>query len=128
MEFFRLAETGQAGAPNLRGGHGTEAVVPFAEIEKIARRHGEGAAAFLTAPQDYGEPAGVLVRQRTQQHRIDQAEDGRVGTDAERQHKHRHGCESRRFAQHSKAVKEVPSHAALDAGHCLRLGRLLTED
>ena len=126
VQFFRLSGTGQAGAPDFRRGHGTEAVIACAEIQIVGGRHGEGAAALFAARQDYCEFARVLVGQRAQQHRIDQAEDGRVGTDAERQHQHRREREPRRLAQHTKAVEEVPSHSGLDAGRRRRLACLFS--
>ena len=54
------------------------------------------------------ELAGILVRQRLEQQRMDDAEDGRVGADAERQRQDGHGGEARCAAQRSHRVVHVP--------------------
>ena len=107
---------GETRPPHLRRGHRTEAVVAIAEIQVVGRGQGEGAAVLLAALQNHGQPARVPVRQRAQQHRVDQAEDRRIGADAERQHQDRRQRESRRLRKHTQAVNQVPSHAPLDAG------------
>ena len=54
------------------------------------------------------ELAGILVRQRLDQQRMDDAEDGRVGADAERQRQDGHCGKARRPAQHPRGVVQIP--------------------
>ncbi len=63
------------------------------------------------------------VRDRAQQHRVDDAEHRRVGADAERQGDHRHQRESRRFQQCPDAVAHVLQQV-LHSSSTLRRQRL----
>ena len=51
----------------------------------------------------------MLERQRPQQHGVDDAEDGGIGADAERERQHRDGGEAGRAAQTSDRVPHVVS-------------------
>ena len=49
----------------------------------------------------------IFSRQRPQHHRIDNAEDGGIGADAERQCKNRNGGKARRFCQHTQRIAQI---------------------
>jgi hypothetical protein len=53
------------------------------------------------------EPIGLVDRQWPQQHRVDDAEDGGVGADAEREHGDDRDGESRRAEQHAERVAKI---------------------
>ena len=53
---------------------------------------------------------GMVERQRPQHHRVDDAEDGGVGADAERDGEHDGEREQRRLAQHSNRVAKIVQH------------------
>src|SRR5207248_7648931 len=59
---------------------------------------------------DRHEPAGIGVWQGTEQHGVDDREDGGVRADPEHQRHERRGGESRRAAQHPQAIADVLSH------------------
>jgi hypothetical protein len=56
---------------------------------------------------DHHEPLRIGVRQRTQQHGVDHAEDGRAGADAERDRDGGHRRESQILAQSASRVVEI---------------------
>ena len=70
------------------------------------------------------QPVRIAERQRRQQHALDDAEDGAVGADPERQRGQGHGGEAGRAAQHAQRVPDIlaqlghvlgPCHATLPA-------------
>ena len=66
----------------------------------------------MLTPPDGGIGQGdqllrVLDRQHLQQHGVDQAEDGGIGADAERQRKHRDRSKTGALGQQASAVDEV---------------------
>src|ERR1700735_2042855 len=66
------------------------------------------------------EPLRILDRQHAQQHCIDQAEDGRVRADTQRQRQYGNGGEARRVAQYASGIAQVLQQA-LDGGPPPRL-------
>ncbi len=56
---------------------------------------------------DLHEPHRFLYRKRPQHYRVDQAENGRVGANSERQRQHRHHQETRASAQCSRGVVAI---------------------
>ena len=64
------------------------------------------AAVLGTFPQGH-ESVGVGVRQRAEEHGVDDAEDGGVGADSDRQREHRRGNERRLVTQSPGSVDEV---------------------
>src|SRR5213595_3521891 len=59
---------------------------------------------------DNREPFGVAVRQRAEQKSVDNAENGGVGTDAEREREHGHGGEAGVLQQLAEGVAKVTKH------------------
>jgi hypothetical protein len=53
------------------------------------------------------QPCGILVRQRTQQHGVRDAEDGGAGPDSQRDRDHRRSGEGRARAERSRGVDEI---------------------
>ena len=86
--LIRRAEVDGAGPI---AAHVLEGLVPLAELEELGRRDPE-----LIEPEarelarDEDQPRGVRIRQRLEDHAVDDAEDGRVGADPQRQRQHRH--------------------------------------
>ena len=64
---------------------------------------------------DRDEPRGVGERQRLQQHAVDDAEDGGVGADAEREHEHDDHGEARGLEEETEGLAEVSEHEGLKA-------------
>jgi hypothetical protein len=57
-------------------------------------------------PQDH-DPVGLGVGQRPQKDGIDDAEDGGVGPDAEREGQQRDQCEARLFCKRAQGVAKI---------------------
>ena len=76
---------------------------------------------------DGDKALGIGVGKRAQQHAVDDAEDGGVGADAERESEYGDDGESRRFSQHSQRVAKIAEeileelHAALVAAFLFQL-------
>jgi hypothetical protein len=66
------------------------------------------ALAFLVRP-DHDEPVAVGVRERREQHRVEQTEDGSRGPNAQGQSEQGHRSEARAFPKQPQAVTNVPS-------------------
>ena len=56
---------------------------------------------------EHGDAVGVRVRQWSQQHRVDDAEDGGVCADAERESEDGDDCEARIFPEHAQRETNV---------------------
>src|SRR5205085_1717608 len=84
-----------------------DGVVP-APIEIIGERNGERRArpgpAVLAQNHD---ATGIWIWQRSQQHGIDDTEDGGVRADAERNREHGDGSEAGLFGQHSQGKTNI---------------------
>ncbi|HWT44914.1 MAG TPA: hypothetical protein VN085_03070 [Vicinamibacterales bacterium] len=63
-------------------------------------------AVGFPVPQEH-DVARIGERQRTEQHGVDDAEDGRVGADADRQRQQRHDREARRPPQPAHRIVDV---------------------
>ena len=72
-------------------------------------------AAVLVLP-DHDDLVRILVRQRPEQHRLHEREDGGVGANAERQRAYRGDGEDGRLSQQADGVPQVGKeiHGALD--------------
>src|SRR5438874_4045867 len=69
---------------------------------------------------DNREPFGVAVRQRAEQKSVDNAENRRVGTDAEREREHGHGGEAGVLQQLAEGEAEILQQCV----HSLRCDRV----
>jgi hypothetical protein len=132
LDRLGLAGAGERVADVRQRGGALEARRLAAEVEHPARPHRVGRTLGRPVPQEH-EPAGVGERQRPQERRIDDAEDGRVGADAQREREDRHGRESGRLAEPAHRVRqvlsEIPPHAlghgGLDGRAARRLGGMV---
>ena len=75
-------------------------------VEKVERRDAVALAARRLL-EHADDAVGVRVGQRLQQQSVDEAEDGGVGADAERERQQRHGRESRAPRQGSHGISQV---------------------
>ncbi len=81
------------------------------KILKCARAPGN----FVVAEVDAGrglapgedDALGVRIRERLEEHSVDDAEDGGAGADAEREGEYGDDGEARRFREHSQAILQV---------------------
>ena len=73
-----------------------------------------GKRALRRLVEEPHEPIGLVERQRPQQHRVDDAEDGGVGADAEREDRDHGDGERRRAEQDPEGVAEVGKQRAHD--------------
>ena len=78
--------------------HQVERAAALLPVEKIRAGH-RRVAELRHARVELHEPVGLRVRQRPQQHRVDDAEHRGIGADAERQRDDRDGGESRRLPE-----------------------------
>lgn len=79
--------------------------LPVGEVG--GRRRGPQGRALRRRRADRDQAVGAGERQRPQQHRVDRAEDGGVGADADREREHRHGREGRLAQQGPRRNPEV---------------------
>ena len=90
------------------GGHRFERVVLVAPVGEIGI--GGVVQATTAAPvdrEDHDQPIGILERQRPEERRIDQAEDGAVRADAERERQDRRGGEAGVLAEHAHRRNQI---------------------
>src|SRR5215469_9974955 len=62
---------------------------------------------MVSGPLEHHQMLGIVYGQRSQQDGIHQAEDGRVGADAESEGEHGNASEAGRFAEHAESEAEV---------------------
>ena len=109
MVLLRVGEVHRRGQPQIAGDRGQ----PLRAGRGVPHRH---------------EPIGAGVRQRAEEYGVDEAEDGGVGGDADRQCQQRRARERGAAAQRADAVADVareivdPRDAALIAAGVHRLG------
>ena len=93
------------------GRHALEGLALACRVAVVRRRHDVAVLADArdAVPHDH-QAIGFAVRQRPQQHRVDDAEDGRVDADAERQRRDGDEGEAGLAQQRADAVAEVEGH------------------
>ena len=74
---------------------------------QVVRRRKRHRQASVAAVEQLHETSGLVIRQRPQQHTVDDGEDGGVGADAEREGQRRDERESRLAPQHARGVADV---------------------
>ena len=102
----------EARAPAGDGGGAREHVVLAAPVEEEGRRRPLPRGPVLEAQvlPDHDEAIGLRIGQRTQQHAVDDREDGRVGADAERERRDRDDGESRLAAKGPEGELQIGEH------------------
>ena len=119
-EGFRFAAFCQRELPEPVDGHALEQLRVALPVVKVGRRNGEprhtGECVLRGCMEQPDESAGFLERQRPQQHRIDDAEDGRVGTDAQCKDCNDRKRKRRRAGEDPQRVTEVGHECAHDGG------------
>ena len=83
-----------------------EDLVPVAIVDEVSEVGGR-ADALAAAGADDDEPVRFFDRQLPDEDFVDQAEDGRIGADADGQREHGDGGKARSFEQHARAVSQV---------------------
>jgi hypothetical protein len=107
-ELLRLALADQVHRLAADGGHAVEGAPLLQEVGELGGRDGSVLEPrLLVAVPDHHDALGVAVRQRLQEHRFDDAEDGRVGADAHRQRDQRDGGEQGIVAQQAQGEPRV---------------------
>src|SRR6185369_16526419 len=108
-------------------------VVERRAVAAPGRRRPGAVAAIAAGPErlagvplEQHEAVRLLDRQPSEQHRVDDAEQRRVGADAERERDDGDGGEARRLAHHAQAVAHV-LRELLDEADAARVARLLLE-
>ena len=103
---LRIARAGQLVLRRAIRADARERALERGEIDEVGRRHPD----LSGAPEplvDQHQPLRLGVSQRTQQHRVHQAEDCAVGPDSEGQGDHGDGREHRRLQQYAAGVAQV---------------------
>ena len=80
-----------------------------APLEEVQRMHRDGRLRIRRLFPERDEATGIRIRQRTQQHRVDEAEDRGVRADAEREREHGDRREARALAEASAGRKSCPA-------------------
>ncbi len=111
-ELFRITTSGHRSRPPGIRGDNLKRVRLRLDVAQV----GSGLPHHHFRPlgihrKDIHQARGVPDRQGTQQHRVDDAEDGGRGADAQRQSQHGHCSEAGRFAQASQTVAYVLDYA-----------------
>ena len=83
-----------------------ERAIAFHPVEQVERRHPAPRGSLLLFPQ-HDQPIGRRKRQRPQQRRVHQREDGAVGSNPEGQRDDRHGGKARRAPELSQSKLHV---------------------
>jgi len=108
---FRLVLAGHRHRGAMEDRHRIKGAALALPVEVICRRNGEdfhAREAFLRRDVvDHGDALGIGIRQRSQQHCIDDAEDRTIGADSERQDDDRAQCKPRILAQHAEGILQV---------------------
>ena len=105
-EVLGLPSSGHVGVLPAERGQALEAaavLLPVDEV-RIGDRHAREVRRRLAEPH---QAVGIAVGQRLEENAVDDAEDGGVGADPERQRDHRDGREARVPGQHAQAVPNV---------------------
>ena len=84
-----------------------ERLVVIAKVLVVPPREGAHARLSGISAQQLDELFRVAHRQRAEHQRVDQAEDRRVGADAERERQNRHRGEARRATQRPRGISHV---------------------
>ena len=93
--------------PAVRG-HDAEGRAPTAPVVEVAGRHcAAGVLAIQCLVPERVEPLGLVVRQGSEEHAVDDAEDSGVRADAQRQRQDRDGCKACVPAQGPQPVTDV---------------------
>ena len=105
-QLDRVAHARERGAAAGLGRHEVEHGVVLLPVEKVQR--GDAVALAARRLLEHAHDAvGVRVGERLQQQSVDEAEDGGVGADAERERQQRHDGESRTPRQGSHRISHV---------------------
>src|SRR5713101_2658385 len=94
--LFRLAIAGEVAASIGKRSEAFKYFVLVLPIKEVGWTDRILLGALVLLPQDH-QAVGIAIWERTKQHRIDDAEDCRVGTDAEGERDYRNGREPRMF-------------------------------
>jgi hypothetical protein len=87
-----------------------ERAAPSTPVEEGADRDEASIVSIRRALGQQHESIGILVRQRLEQHGIDDGEHGRVGADTERERENRAGRERRRSPQRAGGIEKIAQH------------------
>jgi hypothetical protein len=124
-----VAGRGEAHVRLLRGGEPGEGVALIAEVYVVGERRRAVEPAAEITRVDLDEPRRIAdADDGAQQYRVDEAEDGRVRADAERERQHRRGREARTLQENSDGVAQImpnsSHHSPQSQSRSLRLGSL----
>src|SRR6266404_8113365 len=108
LDFHRLAVTGEIEAARGESCHVLEGLVTRFPVGVVCRR---GRVARKTDERsvfpNHHKPVGLVKRQRTKQHRANQAEDRCVSADSQSHDHHTDNCESGLPSKHSKRKPQI---------------------
>ncbi len=115
-DALRGSHPGQIPACVLVDGEMGELGAVFAPILEGTAGHRTVGPAIRQHFHDIHELFGMRIRQRLEQSRVDHAENGGVGADAEGEREHGHGGKGRRLAELPQGIAEVEEHGGGNAG------------
>ena len=108
VDLFRFAITGHIQSGLIESASAFEGLGLLLNVFELGQgRWTTGFSLFAIAGGNADEPAGVVVRERTEQDRIDDRENCGVGTDPQGQGENRDDGKCRRFEQGPKRVAQV---------------------
>jgi hypothetical protein len=111
-----LLRLGAAAPVDLREGkrrHPGEHLVLVANVLVVEMGEGESARIALIDHEHRHQPIRLGDRHRLEHDRVDHAEDGGIGADAERQRQRGDGSEGGTLREHAKAVTEILEHGLI---------------
>src|SRR5262249_7873167 len=118
---LRLAGARQVPFFIAKRGEAAETFLVALPVEEVRISNGHVVHVFGFLGDEY-EPFRLLERRRSQQHRVDHAEDRRVRTDAERERENGDGSKSRVLSQLAPGESKIIHNAKLPL---VRVSRLL---
>jgi len=116
LQPLRQVAFGVAEIPGLQRRRRRENLPAVADIGVVRRRDADPRQVQLEVVHPDGHQLrGIGDSRRMQKERVDHAEDGRIGRDAQRQREHRHGGESWSLAQRAQPVAQILSQSGQHA-------------
>ena len=108
VDPFRLLAARQGECAALRDGHLVERMVLILNVDVLAGRRPVAQNSDSRRMQpDSRQPVWMRIGERTQQQRIDHAEDGGIGADSNAQRGQNHQRQHHILAKHAKGIAEI---------------------
>jgi len=108
IQTLRLRPFAQVERPAVHGRHSLEGPVLRAPVDEVGSGGGKPGKPLRGVDRDdHHQAIGIGEGERAQEDGVDDAEDGGVGTDAQRQRQHRHRGEAGTLDQRPQPIAQI---------------------